>query len=255
MDERGRRSEEFDAEPVRGLPEAPPAGERILWQGSPDWRSLARRCFRTRWAAGVFLTLGGWQALRMWAEGAPGAEIVAVAAWFAGLAAIAVAVLSGFAWLTARAAVYNVTDRRVAMRIGTALTVTLNLPYRWVDGADLRLHADGTGDVPLTLGGSGGLGYLVLWPHCRPWRMARPQPMLRCVPDAGPVATILADAMRADLARREAQDERQGGAKISAGAASGVSPVADRPRAARGEGPCPAAGETVQEPGAAVPAE
>lgn len=233
MADYGHLSEEFDAEPVRGLPEAPPVGERILWQGAPDWRSLARRCFRTRWAAAWFLGLGAWQALRLWAEGAPTAEIVAICAWFAGLAAAGVAVLGALAWATAKATVYNVTDRRVAMRIGTALTVTLNLPYRWIDSADLRVHSDGTGDIPLTLGGPAKLGYLMLWPHCRPWKMAKPQPMLRCIPDAGPVATILADAMRADLARREAEGD--------AGAASDLPPAAGRPPAARGERDRPAA--------------
>ena len=34
---------EFEAE--LGLPEPLPAGERLLWQGAPDWRVLARRVF------------------------------------------------------------------------------------------------------------------------------------------------------------------------------------------------------------------
>ena len=36
---------EHDDEPQNGLPEALPAGERLLWQGSPDWRVLARHGF------------------------------------------------------------------------------------------------------------------------------------------------------------------------------------------------------------------
>ena len=250
MPDYGHLSDDFDAEPVRGLPEAPPAGERILWQGAPDWRSLARRCFRTRGAA-AWLGLGAWQALRLAAEGAPTAQIVAICIWIVGLAALGVAVLSALAWVTARATVYNITDRRVTMRIGSALTVTLNLPYRWVESADLRLHADGTGDVPLTLSGPTKLSYLMLWPHCRPWKMARPLPMLRCIPDAGPVATILANALRADLARRGAEDD----ANVEAGAASGVTPVADRPRAARGEGRRPVETGRGFGGGAAIPAE
>jgi len=38
------------------------------------------------------------------------------------------------------------------------------------------------------------LGYMLLWPHARPWRFARPQPMLRSVPDAQAVAAMLAEA-------------------------------------------------------------
>jgi hypothetical protein len=34
--------DDFAVEPVRGLPEKPPAGEIILWQGRPDTIALAR---------------------------------------------------------------------------------------------------------------------------------------------------------------------------------------------------------------------
>ena len=35
---------------------------------------------------------------------------------------------------------------------------------------------------------------LHLWPHARPWRVSRPEPMLRCVPDAAGVAQLLSQA-------------------------------------------------------------
>lgn len=196
--------DDFQTEPVRGLPETPPEGERIVWQGGPDWRRLARGWLRTRWVAAWFLGLGGWRAATMWADGATGTEMLAVSVWFVGLAVAAVGVLSLIAYATAKTTVYTITNRRVAMRIGVALTLTLNLPHRWIVSADLRLNPDGTGDIPLSLGGADRLGWLILWPHARPWRLKRPEPMLRAVPDAGRVAVLLADALRADIARREA---------------------------------------------------
>ena len=36
---------EHEFEPVHGLPEKLPAGEKILWQGSPDWKTLANEAF------------------------------------------------------------------------------------------------------------------------------------------------------------------------------------------------------------------
>ena len=46
--------------------------------------------------------------------------------------------------------------------------------------------------MPLTLLGAPKLGYLALWPHARPLRIARPRPMLRAVPDAASVAALVA---------------------------------------------------------------
>ena len=41
------------------------------------------------------------------------------------------------------------------------------------------------------------LGYLMLWPHARPFRLAKPQPMLRALADAAEAAAILAKAAAA----------------------------------------------------------
>ena len=53
---------------------------------------------------------------------------------------------------------------------------------------------DETGDLPATLSKGYRLAFLVLWPHARPWRVARPEPMLRCVPQAEQVAELLTRA-------------------------------------------------------------
>ena len=46
---------EFEAAP--GLPEALPAGERILWQGSPDWRALGNEAFHLKRLAQYFVLM------------------------------------------------------------------------------------------------------------------------------------------------------------------------------------------------------
>ena len=43
---------EFEAAP--GLPEPLPAGERVLWQGAPQWRTLAVEVFHVR-AVAIYL--------------------------------------------------------------------------------------------------------------------------------------------------------------------------------------------------------
>ena len=48
---------EHEFEPQYGLPERLPAGENILWQGSPDFVTLARRVFHIRTLALYFALL------------------------------------------------------------------------------------------------------------------------------------------------------------------------------------------------------
>lgn len=187
---------DIEIEPVRGLPEAPPEGERILWQGRPAWMGLAWRAFGVRLVALYLVVAGGYRASVMAAEGATAGEIVLGVAGIAVMAAAGAAILALMAFVTARTTVYTITTRRVAMRIGAALNITINLPFRWIGAAAVRHRAGGTADLPLTLIGESKLAYLMLWPHVRPWKMGRPEPMLRNVPNGAAVATVLAEALR-----------------------------------------------------------
>jgi hypothetical protein len=110
------------------------------------------------------------------------------------LGATAIGLMTLMAWLSARATLYTVTDKRVVMRIGIVLTLTFNIPFKRIEAAGLHLNANGTGDLPLTLSGEDRIAWLHLWPHARAWHLARPEPMLRCVPQATEVAQLLAQA-------------------------------------------------------------
>lgn len=201
------RGDDIQAEPVRGLPELPPEGEHILWQGAPEPWTLALQALNVGWVAGYFALLAGWRGVAIgldqgWMLGAK-----ATVPYLA-MGLVACAILGLIALTLARTTVYTLTNRRVAMRIGAALTVTLNLPFCCVIAADLALNRNGTGTIALDLTPGTKLSYLVCWPHVRPWRIANTQPALRCIPDAERVAGLLADAARARVAM-PARPDRQ----------------------------------------------
>ncbi|MBI1417140.1 MAG: PH domain-containing protein [Limimaricola sp.] len=185
--------DDFKFEPVRGLPETLPEGEHILWQGSPLPGRLAREALGLRWVAGYFALLTLWRVV-MSALDFPLSEALVHAVPFVVLGVLTCAIIYIIAWVQAKATVYTLTNKRVAMRIGAALTMTLNLPYTWIGNAQLDLRQGGSGTIAFELIGQTRLSYLMTWPHVRPWRMARTQPALRCIPDAEKVARIFAEA-------------------------------------------------------------
>jgi hypothetical protein len=186
---------EHEFEAAHGLPELLPAGERILWQGSPDWRAVAKKVMHVRLLSYYFAAMllwGGFHAFNNNSTVLAAAQSLIIPAL---LALAALGLLTTFAWLTSRTTVYTFTNRRVVMRIGIVLSVTFNLPYRMIDSASLHANADGTGDIALLLAASDKIAYANLWPHARPWRLKRPEPMLRAVPDVMDVGQILAAAI------------------------------------------------------------
>lgn len=193
--------DDFATEPVRGLPEELPAGEEILWQGQPAWWQLAKEALSFWWVAGYFALLFAWRtiggaATESWVESATAASFFLV------LGAIVCLLLVVIAVMQAKATVYTITNRRVAMRIGAALTMTLNLPFRKVANAEVGVRKNGTGTIALELLEDDGarLSYILTWPHVRPWKMKHTRPALRCIPDARAVAAILAEAAETAVA-------------------------------------------------------
>jgi hypothetical protein len=194
--------DDFAVEPVRGLPEKPPSGEVILWQGRPDTFALARESMSLYWVMGYFALLAVWRVgVSSIDLGVLGALPLALP--FVILGAITAGIILLIAWVQAKGTVYTVTTARVAMRVGAALTVTLNLPYTRIEAADLDLRRGGTGTIAFRTAGETKLSYLVLWPHVRPWHARKPQPALRCIPEAERVARLVAEAVETRMSQPE----------------------------------------------------
>lgn len=187
---------EHEVEPIRGLPERLPQGEHILWQGAPDWKSLAIRALHVRAVIAYFASLFVWSVWAATSEGSALGAALLIAARLVPVTLAAAGLLALYAWLAHRTTVYTITNRRAVMRFGIALPMTLNIPFAVIASAGVKVYGDKTGDVPLELIGADRISYLALWPHVRPWWTAKPQPMLRAVPQAERVAEVLRDALR-----------------------------------------------------------
>lgn len=186
---------EFDFETKSGLPERMPDGERLLWQGSPDWASLTRRVLHGNLAAIYIAVVAVWGAQAAYLAG-DGAGAVASSAGRVLLAgALGLGLLALIGRMIVRTTVYSITTERIVMRVGVALPITVTIPLGLVKSADLKLYSDGTGDIPIATMGDTRLGFVPLWPHVRAWRINRPQPTLRCVANAKNVAAQLANVL------------------------------------------------------------
>lgn len=188
--------DDFKFEPVRGLPEALPDGEHILWQGSPAPLRLARDALGLTWVAGYFTVLTIWR-VGVSSTFVPLGEALAHGVPFLVIGALCCLLIYGLAFMQARSAVYTLTNKRVAMRIGAALTMTLNLPYTQIGNAGLDLKKSGHGSLAFELIGDTRFSYLMTWPHVRPWHMSKTQPSFRSIPEAEKVAAIFAEAAEA----------------------------------------------------------
>lgn len=180
---------------VKGLPGDLPPHELIVWQGAPDWRSLARRLCHLRAVALylgiVVLGIAASSAL----EGDSAATVALTALPLLAAGALVLAFLAAMAWWMARTTTYTLTTHRLAITYGMALPATLAIPHAGIAHAAVTLDRDGTGDLPIRTKPGFEVAWRRTWPHARPWHFRRAQPMLRSVPQAGRVATLLATTL------------------------------------------------------------
>jgi hypothetical protein len=169
--------------------------ETALWQGRPTTSGLARRFLHVRAVTGYFAVLAVWNLVAAHSDGMRASDAMVAAFWVAIPAIGAAAILYAVAWFFAMTTHYMITDKRIIMQIGTALPIILSLPLHKIGSAGMNLQSDGSGDITVAFNGDDQLAYLLLWPHARPWRFKRAEPMLRSIRDARTAAAILGKAL------------------------------------------------------------
>jgi hypothetical protein len=190
--------DDFAFEPIRGLPERPPEGEVILWQGQPNWLRLSVDSLNVWWVLGYFIFLFVWRFISV-SDLLPISQAVLVSLPFLAFGLLVTLLLMLVGFIQANATVYTITNKRVVMRIGAALTVTLNLPFTEIENAAIASSSKNFGSIVIDTKQDSKFSFLVLWPHARAWHFKKPQPSLKCIPNAAEVAEILSNAAKARL--------------------------------------------------------
>jgi hypothetical protein len=216
--------DDFDFEPIRGLPATLPEGETLLWQGAPRWQSLAVRAYHVRKVAAYFGLLMVWRVGVGLYHGHSTADMGVSCLLLAIFGGIAVGVLSFLAYLNARSAVYSITSKRVILRHGVAVPLTMTIPFRLIESADLKTYGDSTGDIVLRLPSAERVGYLITWPHIRAGKITRVQPSFRSLADSEKAAQVLSEALAADAGTKAVRLEVPASAPVGGTRPRGLDP-------------------------------
>ena len=194
--------DDFAVEPIEGLPELLPKGEVILWQGRPNWLRLTIESLNLWWVIGYFGLLAAWRFLSV-IDYMPFGTAISASIPFLFVAAFVWLLLCGVGYIQAKETLYTITNRRVVMRIGAALTLTLNLPFTKIDNAAVAKKRGGFGNIAFETSGDTKFSFFVLWPHARSWYFGKPQPTLKCIPDIEKVSSILGEAAKSRIIEKD----------------------------------------------------
>lgn len=182
---------------VRRVAEALPPGERLLWEGAPAPRAIARHLLFVRPLAAYFALMVAWWVVANLDKAGTMDFWMPVALQLTLVSLVLAGVLGLSNWI-AQSTTYAITDRRIVMRLGVIFPLTVNIPLSYVVGAQARTFTDGTGQIAVQLDQKEKLAWIVLFPHVRPWRFSTPEPLLRGLTDPAEVGRVLRAATLGD---------------------------------------------------------
>jgi hypothetical protein len=201
---------------IKGVPHPLPPGETLLWEGAPATRAVAAHVFHWRFLAGYFVLMLAWWCITTRAPFASSEFAMGLFVVFA-LSVLVLGIAWGLSSLVASTSWYAITSQRVVLRLGMVFPMSINVPFSVIENAAVGNFKDGTGQVLLSLGAEHRIAYIALWPHCRVFKFAQPEPLLRGLPDAAKVGGILAQAV-ADASAHDASTRVQRAPAREAGA-------------------------------------
>lgn len=189
--------DDFEVEPVPGLPANLPEGEHIVWQGSPDKKTFAHSILHTRKIMFYFGILAIWNLGTALYDGRSLYDAFFTITTLLIGGAVVLGLIMWYSRAIERTTIYTITNRRVVMRFGIALPVTFNYPFAQIETANVKPVNDNAGIITLGLKEHTKISWLILWPHVRPWKLAKPEPAMRVINDVENVAKLLSGQLHA----------------------------------------------------------
>ena len=200
---RGESVQEAAPDGALSLSENLPNGEQLVWQGRPERRALATRAMYLKYIAFYLVALIAARTGYLILDGESVATWSGMLVWQVLASAFVMLLIVGLAAVYSRTTRYSLTNERLIIKTGAAITIHINLPLQQIIAADLREYSDGTGDITLQVSRAEKLYWLLIWPNVRSWWIRPLRPVLRGLKDAQAVAHLLVEEVgkHADIER------------------------------------------------------
>ena len=170
--------------------DAIPNGESILWKGRPSLWGFSWNLFGLKWITLYLSMLSIVSVARFFASDFYTAFYVDFLPFF--LSGIfASIILIGLAATQTYSTVYIITENRVIIKTGAALSFLISMPFKKIKEVNLQKRGASIGTISFELLSEKRVPYISCWPSVRPWKFKRTQPAFSCIGSVDEVATIL----------------------------------------------------------------
>ena len=180
----------------KNILDAIPEGESILWKGKPSFWGFSWYFFGLKLLAFYLIILSVVFAARLTVTDFFTAFIVDFLPFL--LSGILTSfILMALAKIQSQSSVYIITENRVIIKSGAALSFLISMPFKKIKAVNLQKRKGSLGTISFELNSGKRVPYISCWPSVRPWRFKKTEPAFSCIENVDDVATILRKSVMA----------------------------------------------------------
>ena len=180
----------------KNILDAIPEGERILWKGKPSFWGFSWYFFGLKLLAFYLIILSVVFAARLTVTDFFTAFVVDFLPFL--LSGILTScILMALAKIQSQSSVYIITENRVIIKSGAALSFLISMPFKKIKAVNLQKRKGSLGTISFELNSGKRVPYISCWPSVRPWRFKKTEPAFSCIENVDEVATILRKSVMA----------------------------------------------------------
>ena len=180
----------------KNILDAIPEGESILWKGKPSFWGFSWYFFGLKLLAFYLIILSVVFAARLTVTDFFTAFVVDFLPFL--LSGILTScILMALAKIQSQSSVYIITENRVIIKSGAALSFLISMPFKKIKAVNLQKRKGSLGTISFELNSGKRVPYISCWPSVRPWRFKKTEPAFSCIENVDEVATILRKSVMA----------------------------------------------------------
>ena len=180
----------------KNILDAIPEGESILWKGKPSFWGFSWYFFGLKLLAFYLIVLSVVFAARLTVTDFFTAFLVDFLPFL--LSGILTScILMALAKIQSQSSVYIITENRVIIKSGAALSFLISMPFKKIKAVNLQKRKGSLGTISFELNSGKRVPYISCWPSVRPWRFKNTEPAFSCIENVDEVATILRKSVMA----------------------------------------------------------
>ena len=180
----------------KNILDAIPEGESILWKGKPSFWGFSWYFFGLKLLAFYMIILSLVFAARLTVTDFFTAFVGDFLPFLVS-GILTSCILMALAKIQSQSSVYIITENRVIIKSGAALSFLISMPFKKIKAVNLQKRKGSLGTISFELNSGKRVPYISCWPSVRPWRFKNTEPAFSCIENVDEVATILRKSVMA----------------------------------------------------------